>query len=143
MFFNLCIVSKSLTEISTPIGTVLELRSHDNLPRLVKLALSLSQFVLFLHVIPDKLDDDQIRSLCGALKSHWIITINGKINVWKCKLIFPNDTLQQKIEITDLKPLLAAENTSVLIILPTTVYSLKCPSSSHISHMHCMFLFAP
>ncbi len=28
---------------------------------------SLSQFVLFLHVIPDRLDDDQIRSLCGAL----------------------------------------------------------------------------
>ncbi len=29
--------------------------------------LSLSQFVLFLHVIPDRLDDDEIRSLCGAL----------------------------------------------------------------------------
>ncbi len=28
---------------------------------------SLSQFVLFLHVIPDRLDDDQISSLCGAL----------------------------------------------------------------------------
>ncbi len=28
---------------------------------------SLSQFVLFLHVIPDRLDDDQIRSLCGDL----------------------------------------------------------------------------
>ncbi len=34
---------------------------------------------------------------------HWIITINGKMNVWKCKLIFPTDTLQQEIEITDLK----------------------------------------
>ncbi len=44
------------------------------------------------------------------------------MNVWKCKLIFPIDTLQQKIEITDLKPFLAAENTSVLIILTTTVY---------------------
>ncbi len=45
-----------------------------------------------------------IRSdLCGAQKSHWIITINGKINIWKCKLIFTPDTLQQKIEITDLK----------------------------------------
>ncbi len=36
---------------------------------------SLSQFVLFLHVIPDRLNDDQIRSVCGALvvvrqKSH-------------------------------------------------------------------------
>ncbi len=26
-----------------------------------------SQFVLFLHVIPDRLDDGEIRSLCGAL----------------------------------------------------------------------------
>ncbi len=55
------------------------------------------------------LDDDQIRSLCGALaavrqKSDWIITINGTMNVWKCKLICPSDTLHQKIEISDLKP---------------------------------------
>ncbi len=28
---------------------------------------SLSQFVLILHVIPDRLDHDEIRSLCGAL----------------------------------------------------------------------------
>ncbi len=75
---------------------------------------SLSRFVLFLHIIPDRLDDDEIRSLCGALavfrllvqtkqrKSHWIVTINGKINVCKCKLIFPT-LLQQNIEITDLK----------------------------------------
>ncbi len=28
---------------------------------------SLSQFVLFLHVIPDRLDGDESRSLCGAL----------------------------------------------------------------------------
>ncbi len=70
----------------------------------------------FLHVVPDRLDEDQIRSLCGAQKSHCINTINGKINVWKCKRIFPTDTLQQKREITDFKPFLAAENTSVLII---------------------------
>ncbi len=56
-----------------------------------------------------------------CVKSHWIITINGKMNVWKCKLIFPTDTLQQKIETTDLKPCLADANTSVLIILATTV----------------------
>ncbi len=73
---------------------------------------SLSQFVLFLHVIPDRLM--MIRSdlcvehwlLSGSLckqKSHCIITINGKMNVWKCKLIFPTDKLQQKIEITNLK----------------------------------------
>ncbi len=50
------------------------------------------------YVIPDRLE------------SHWIITINGKMSVWKCKLIFPTDTqkqLQQKTEITDLKPFLA------------------------------------
>ncbi len=33
------------------------------------------------------------------------------------KWMFPTDTLQQKIEITDLKPLLAAEYTSVVLIL--------------------------
>ncbi len=53
-------------------------------------AFSLSQFVLFLHWK----DDDEIISLCGALtivrqKSHWI--------TMECKLIFPSDTLQQKI----------------------------------------------
>ncbi len=46
------------------------------------------------------------------------------MNVWKCKLIFPTDTLQQKIEITDLKQFLDHENNSVLIILDTTVYIL-------------------
>ncbi len=60
-------------------------------------------------------------SLCKQI-THWIITINGKMNVWKCKLIFPTDTLQQKIEITDLKQFLDHENNSVLIILDTTVY---------------------
>ncbi len=49
---------------------------------------SLSQFVLFLHVIPDRLM--MIRSdLCVE---HWL---------------FPTDTLQQKIEIADLKPFLS------------------------------------
>ncbi len=46
-------------------------------------------------------DDDQI-SVWSKLKSHWIITVNGKINRWKCKLVFPTDTLHKKIEITDL-----------------------------------------
>ncbi len=46
------------------------------------------------------------------------------MNVWKCKLIFTSDTLQQKIETTDLKPFLAADNTSVLIILSSAVYDL-------------------
>ncbi len=43
-------------------------------------------------------------------KTRWIIAINGKINVWKCELIFPTDTLQKNIQITDLKPFLAGEN---------------------------------
>ncbi len=63
-----------------------------------------------------------------ANKNHWIITINGKMNVWKFKLIFPTDTLQQNIEITYVKPFLAVENTSVLIILATTVRS-SCVSA--------------
>uniref|UniRef100_A0A673JMH0 Glutathione S-transferase zeta 1 n=1 Tax=Sinocyclocheilus rhinocerous TaxID=307959 RepID=A0A673JMH0_9TELE len=59
----------------------------------------------------EKLDKYGPRSLCGALavvrqKSHRIITIKDKKNVWKCKLIFPTNTLKQKIEITDLKPFL-------------------------------------
>ncbi len=40
MFFNLRVVSKSPADISTPIAAVLELRSHANLPCLVKLALN-------------------------------------------------------------------------------------------------------
>ncbi len=68
------------------------------------------EFVRFLHVTPDRL------MIIRSLKSHWIVTINAKMHVWKCKLIFPTDTLQQKIEVTDLKPFLAAEDTSVVII---------------------------
>jgi len=26
-------------------------------------------------------------------KFHWFITINGKMNVWKCKLIVPTETV--------------------------------------------------
>jgi len=67
----------------------------------------------FLHVITDRLDGGEIRSPCGSYrllsdslciqKSHWIITrINGKMNVWKCILIFHTNT--QNIQITGLKP---------------------------------------
>ncbi len=49
------------------------------------------------------------------------LKMNGKMIVWKCKLIFPIDTLQQTLEITDLNHFLAGENTSVLIILATTL----------------------
>jgi len=78
-----------------------------------------AQFVLFLHVIPERLDDDQIRSQ----KSHSIITINGLINVWKCKLIFHRNTLQQKIQTADLKPFFIWRKTSALIIL-ASVYNV-------------------
>ncbi len=56
------------------------------------------------------------------------------MNVWKCTcdnksdliwFYFLHDTLQQKIEITDLKLFLAGENTSVIIILATTIYIKK------------------
>ncbi len=46
----------------------------------------------------------------------------AKIYVWNYKLIFPTDKLQQKMEMTDLKPFLSSEKTSVLIILATAVY---------------------
>ncbi len=45
---------------------------------------SLAQYVLFLHVIPDKLDDDQIRSLCGANKN-----LTGLLQLM-AKLMFGN-----------------------------------------------------
>ncbi len=47
------------------------------------------------------------------------------MNVWTCKLIFHTDTLQQKIEITDLKPFLTGENTSWLKLLHSTVYRVE------------------
>ncbi len=49
------------------------------------------------------------------------MTLHGQIFFWKCKLIFPTDTQQQNIEISDLKYFLAGENNSVLIILATHV----------------------
>ncbi len=51
-------------------------------------------------------------------------------------MIFPTDTLQQKIEITDFKPFLAAENTSVQIILATTV--VICITEFHA--VQCVYL---
>ncbi len=45
MFFNLRVVSKSPTETSTPIGTVLELLSRANLLCLINLAQNMLQKV--------------------------------------------------------------------------------------------------
>ncbi len=36
------------------------------------------------------------------------------MKVYKCKLIFPPDTLQQKIEITDFKKKIAGKNTNTM-----------------------------
>ncbi len=58
------------------------------------------------------------------------------MNVWKCKLIFPPDTLQQNIEITDLKPVLAGDYTSVIIILATTPLYMKLLITNIIDHHH-------
>ncbi len=67
---------------------------------------SLSQFVLFLHVIPDRLM--MIRSLCGALAVVRLLVqtnLTGLLQLTaKCALIFPTDTQLKKIEITNLKP---------------------------------------
>ncbi len=73
------------------------------------------------------------------------------MNVWKWKLIFPTDTLQQKIQITDLKSFFAGENTSVLIVLATTVYKYEINWTSSsiyfwiiysiIIHTYWMWLF--
>ncbi len=43
------------------------------------------------------------------------------MNVCKCKLIFPTDTLKQKIEITDFKAVFVGENTSGLGLLHSTL----------------------
>ncbi len=62
------------------------------------------------------------KNLTGLLQ-----LIVSKINVWKCKLIFPTDTLQEKIEITDLKPffshtMLMAVNSLVTNILQNSYF---------------------
>ncbi len=41
----------------------------------------LSQFVLFLHVIPDRRDDDEIRSLCGTLAVVRLKLMQTKISL--------------------------------------------------------------
>ncbi len=46
------------------------------------------------------------------------------MNFWTCKLIFPTDTLQQKIEIADLKPFLAGENIVLIILATTSLYMI-------------------
>lgn len=67
----------------------------------------MSQFVLLLHVIPERL---QI-----------ISQLYDKNNVWECKLIFQTDMLQENIEITHFKPLIGAENIRGLRLLHRTV----------------------
>ncbi len=81
---------------------------------------------LFLHVSADRLDDDQIRSLCGAIRNLtgflqiMAKLMFGKVN-WYFVLAYYTATY---IEITDLKPF----------------FSLwKCYCSDNVGH-HCISL---
>ncbi len=49
--------------------------------RLQSSGFSLSQFVLFLHVIPVRLDEDEIRSLCGTLADVRIKNLTGLLQL--------------------------------------------------------------
>ncbi len=91
---------------------------------------SVSVYCFFMSFQTDWM---MIRSdLCvEQTKITGLLQLMTKINVWKLKLIFPTDTLQQKIEITDLKAFLAVDNTIVLIILSTTV-DLCCFNIKHV-----------
>ncbi len=82
---------------------------------------SLSLFCFFMWLQTDWWWSD-LKHLTGLLQlmAKWMF---GNVN-WYFLL-----TLQQKIEITDLKPFLAAENTSILIILATAVL-LYCKNQS-------------
>ncbi len=102
---------------------------------------SLSQFVLFLHVIPDRLVGDQIsvwstgcsQTPCANKNLTRLLKLMTKWMFTNVKLIFPSEILQQKIEITDLKPFLTGENTSVLIILATTVFWKAIKSRTYLN----------
>ncbi len=105
----------------------------------------LSLFCFFMSFQTDwKMRSD----LCGALAVIRLL-VQTKISldyynyVWKCKLIFPTDK-QQKIEIIGLKPFLAGENTSVLIVLATTVhfhtiFTQICILSLFLLSVYCCF----
>ncbi len=64
---------------------------------------------------------DRVMGILNALLWFTWLTKHKVEVVYSSLEIFPTDTLQQKIEITDLTPFLAADNTSVLIILATAV----------------------
>ncbi len=153
---------KSLHTLESFNSTVALVDFLKHLEDVVTVLLDLLCVSLFCFFMSFRTDWMMVRSdLCVELlsdslckqKSHWIITINGKMNVWKCKLIFNTDTLQQKIEITDLKPFLSGENTSILIILATTVYKILvhfienwCKFSTNITvlcnTLHCFIVSA-
>ncbi len=98
---------------------------------------------LFCFFISFQTDWMMRSDLCGAL-AVIRLSLDYYNYVWKCKLIFPTD-IQQKIEITGLKPFLSGENTSVLIVLATTVYfhtifTHICILSSFLLSVYCCFL---
>ncbi len=71
LFMALFLKTSSLYSIFKTFNSTLALQvgflKHLGDVATVLLDLSPSRFFLFLHVTPDRLDDDQIRSLCGAL----------------------------------------------------------------------------
>ncbi len=97
---------KCLTFNST---VVLQVGLLKHLGNIATVPLDLVCLKLFCFFMSFQTEENEIRSdlcvkhwpllesLCKQ-KSHWIITINGRINVWKCKLIVPTDTLQQNID---------------------------------------------
>ncbi len=61
---------------------------------------------------------------------------------WKCKLIFPTDTLlQQKIKITDLKPFLAGENADIICTLYTQYSPQKGQRQTEKCPGRCLTLY--
>ncbi len=133
LFLTVCLFYSIFTQVPKSFNSTVALQVGflKHLGDVATVLLDLACLSLFCFFMSFQTDWMMIRSdLCVELwllsdylckqKSHCIITINGKMNVWKCWLIFTTDTLQQKK--IELKPILAGKNTNVLIILATAVY---------------------
>ncbi len=90
----------------------------------------LSLFCYFMSFQRDWWWSDQIsvwstgccQTPCADNNLTALLQLMTKIMFGNVNLIFPTDTLPQKIEITDLKPFFVGENTSGLRLLHSTVY---------------------
>ncbi len=87
---------------------------------------------LFCFFVWFQTDWMRIRSMCGV----------RAVVRQKSHKIFFTDTLQQKIKTTDLKRFLAVDNTSILIILATTVSKVKLIIERDTSLLVSMFIDA-